>query len=83
MRFYLMDCARAVEDEIALGAKQSDVALTYAMAIQSAAAKVWEADWPRLNRAILNRWSMSGLERVKAKAFKLLREQEKTRTELV
>lgn len=72
--FYLADCASIVEDEIAAGMKQTDIALTYALAMRSAAAGVWEADWPRVNRAILNRWSMAGLERVKKLAHQHFRQ---------
>jgi hypothetical protein len=64
-RILLMDCARVIEDEIAAKANQTEVGLTYAMAMHSAAHGGWTPDWPRVNRAILNRWSMAGLERVK------------------
>jgi hypothetical protein len=66
----MMDCARVIEDEIAAGATQTLIAKTYALAMFSAAHHAWEADWPRVNRAIINRWSMAGLERVKKLAHK-------------
>lgn len=71
---YLADCAHVIDDEIAAGIKQSDIALTYALAMRSAAAGVWEADWPRVNRAIINRWSRAGLERVKRLAHQYLQQ---------
>lgn len=68
MTMYLMDCARVIEDEIAAGVPQREVAITYAMAMNSAAHGCWEADWRRVNGAILARWKMSGLERIKKMA---------------
>lgn len=65
MTYYLTDRARVIENEIAAGATQPSVATTYAMAMRSASAGVWVADWRRVNRAIWDRWSMAGLERVK------------------
>lgn len=71
-RIYLMDCARVIEDEIAAGLTQTDIAKTYALAMISAAHGAWKSDWPRVNRAILDRWSMAGLERIKKLAHKAL-----------
>ena len=70
MPYYLMDCARVIEDEIAAGMTQLDIAKTYAMAMASETNGAWEADWPRVNKAILGRWSMTGLVRVKKLAHK-------------
>lgn len=58
-----------------LGAKevrQKDIALTYAMAIKSEAQGADKPDWPTINRAILKRWKMSGLVRIKNRAFDIL-----------
>lgn len=46
--------------------KQADIAFLYACAIAAG-----DAGWPEINRAILKRWSMSGLESIKAKAWKI------------
>jgi hypothetical protein len=73
MPFYLMDCASVIEQEISAGMHQKDIASTYAMAIRSAEAGAWQADWHRVNHAIIDRWSMAGLERVKNMAFKILK----------
>lgn len=51
---------------------QKDIALTYAMAIKSAAEKADAPDWGIINGAILARWKMSGLERIKKRAFDIL-----------
>jgi hypothetical protein len=46
--------------------KQPDVALTYAMALRSSC----KTNWSKVNRAIIDRWSFAGLERVKKLAWK-------------
>lgn len=53
-----------IENEIAQGAKQKDVAMTYAMALVSS----WPTDWGRVNRAIAAKWP-KGLNRVKQMAW--------------
>lgn len=53
-------------------ATQKQVALTYAMAIRSASHKADAPDWKVINQAILSRWKMSGLERIKKRAWDLL-----------
>lgn len=68
---HLVCCTQVICNEIAQGVTQKDIALTYALAIRSAAAKADEPDWGTINRAIINRWSMSGLERIKKRAFDL------------
>ncbi len=65
----LVCCTDVILTEIAeKAATQKDVALTYAMAMKSAAQGADTPDWPIINRAIIARWSMSGLERVKKMA---------------
>ena len=51
--------------------KQKSVALTYALAIRSREVTDWEA----VNKAIIDRWSASGLDRIKKMAWKLIGEQ--------
>ena len=51
--------------------KQRSVALTYALAIRSREATDWEA----VNKAIIDRWSISGLERIKRMAWKFVGEK--------
>lgn len=58
-----------------LGAKecrQKDIALVYAMAIKSEHQKADVPDWKTINEAILKRWSMSGLDRIKKRAWDIL-----------
>lgn len=68
----LVCCTQTICDEIEQGFTQKDIALTYAMAIKSQAHGADEPDWPTINKAILARWKMSGLERIKKRAFDLL-----------
>lgn len=52
--------------------KRADVALTYAMAMVSSDP----VEWPTVNRAIMDRWSMAGLKWIKTRAWKLVREKQ-------
>lgn len=51
--------------------KREDVALTYAMAMLSSEV----VDWPTVNHAILDRWSMAGLKWIKTRAWRLVEER--------
>lgn len=68
--FYLLDCARVIEDEITAKATQPEIAKTYALAMRSENAGVCTVDWRQINAAILKRWSMAGLVRVKMLAHR-------------
>jgi hypothetical protein len=68
-------CEEVIENELANGAKQKDIALTYAMAMCSS----WPTDWGRVNRAILAKWP-KGLKRVKEMAWKLVEEKRQSQT---
>jgi hypothetical protein len=48
--------------------KRNNVATTYALAIQSSQ----ETDWPRVNQAIIRRWSQSALTYIKERAWKIV-----------
>ena len=50
---------------------RKNVALSYALALRSAAAGADAPDWSRINRAIIDRWSMSALEWIKARALRV------------
>jgi hypothetical protein len=67
MVMMLMCCEDVIENEIAQGLKQKDVAMTYAMAMHSH-DHGRETDWRRINEAIISKWSRRGLERVKKMA---------------
>ena len=68
----LICCAQVIANEIAQGLRQKDIALTYAMAMKSHAQGAEEVDWGAINEAILAKWSISGLDRIKKRAWKLL-----------
>jgi len=61
-----------IQDVAAKQATKKDIALTYAMAIKSQAQGADLPDWSKINGAILARWKMSGLERIKKRAFDIL-----------
>lgn len=63
----LADCERTLIDEIASGAPQRSVAMTYALALRSSERP--SINWKRVNQAIITRWSRSGLARIKQWAW--------------
>lgn len=72
-RINLVCCTQVIIDEVAQSElTQRDIALTYAMAIKSAMQGADKPDWRAINTAILARWKMSGLERIKARAMKIV-----------
>jgi hypothetical protein len=67
MKIELCYCITVLLGEIAdRRITQKSLALTYAMAIQSSEMK----NWKKINDAIIERWSVSGLERIKRMAWK-------------
>ena len=70
-QMYMLCCTDTIVDEIKAGLPQADIAMSYALAIRSAAAKADEPDWFVINRAIIERWSKTVLERIKRAAWKL------------
>lgn len=63
--FELADIENTIESEIASKFTQRQIAQTYALALKSS----WPTNWERVNRMIVNRWSASGLERIKKMAW--------------
>lgn len=73
LQINLVCCTRVLLQDVSTKqATQKDVALTYAMAIKSEAQGADKPDWLTINTAILSRWKMSGLERIKKRAFDIL-----------
>ena len=69
MMIQLMDCERTILEEIKnKQARQKDVAVTYAFCILSDE----DIDWNRIHHAILDRWSMSGLNKIKKIAHNMI-----------
>ena len=66
MRLELADCERVLLQEIAdRRFKRNHVAMTYRLALASSD----EPDWARVNEAIVERWSVSGLQWIKKRAW--------------
>lgn len=51
--------------------KRNAVALTYAFGLRNEFSGSEEIDWPKVNAAIIERWSMAGLVYIKERAWKL------------
>ena len=69
MTFQLVCCTQTICDEVRQGLTQKEIAVTYALAIRSASVGADTPDWAAINGAILSRWKMSGLERIKKLAI--------------
>lgn len=52
--------------------KQKDIALSYAILLRQRDEPEVATCWPKVNAAIIERWSMSGLKRVKKMASDIL-----------
>lgn len=65
---YLVNCTSTIINEIESGLPQREIAKTYCLAMSSEGARMDAPDWKKINAAIVARWSMSGLERVKKMA---------------
>jgi hypothetical protein len=73
LQINLVCCTQVLLQDIATKqATQKDIALTYAMAIKSKHEGADDFDWQPINEAIIARWSMSGLERIKKRAWDIL-----------
>ena len=49
--------------------KRTDISKTYALALRTSV----KTDWSKVNHAIIERWSFSGLEYIKKIAWKLVK----------
>ncbi len=63
IRVRMVDAAGTIVNEIKAGAKRKDVAMTYAFLLRDG------GNAARANHAILERWSMSGLQWIKRRAW--------------
>lgn len=61
---HLQFVEETIENEIARGCNQRQIAQTYALALQSS----WPTNWTRVNEAITNRWP-TALDRIKKLAW--------------
>lgn len=62
--FELAAVEMVIENEIKLGLSQKQIAQSYALGLRSS----WPTDWARVNKAIVERWSVAGLNRIKKMA---------------
>lgn len=58
-------CESVILNEIKQGLTQKQIAQSYALALRSS----WPTDWKRVNEAIVERWSLRGLNRIKEMAW--------------
>ena len=76
-RINLIGCTDVILQELTWKqTTRKSVALTYAMAMKSAAQKADTPDWRKINEAIIAKWGMKGLERVKTRAWRLIEGKE-------
>lgn len=52
---------QVIKNEIAQGLNQRQIAQSYALGLRSS----FPTDWAAVNKAIIDRWSVSGLNRIK------------------
>lgn len=68
MRLELCNCEATILGEITTPEMdEGQVALTYRLCLQSSERD--SIDWGRVNRAILARWGLAALERIKRRAW--------------
>jgi hypothetical protein len=65
--FELMDCENTMLTEIGMKEmKRKDIAQTYSLALRSSERD--RIDWGKVNRAIIDRWSLAALKWIKEQA---------------
>ena len=69
----LVFCTDTILNEIRQGVTNSSLASSYAMAIVSESRKHDKPDWRQINAAISARFGTRGLERIKSRAWKIIR----------
>lgn len=60
-------CEMVILNEIAQGLNRRQIAQTYRLALQSSESETM--DWGKVNRAIIERWSVAGLAWIKKQAW--------------
>lgn len=58
-------CEDVILNEIKLGLSQKQIAQSYALALRSS----WKTDWKAVNEAIIAKWSLKALIRIKEAAW--------------
>jgi len=73
----LVNCTLFLINEISMPEiHQKNIAKTYALAIMSSE----KIDWKVVNKAIISRWSISGLERIKKMGWKIIEKKKALQT---
>lgn len=76
-RINLVGCTDVILQELTFPKiTRKSVGLTYAMAMKSQAQGADKPDWKAINEAIIAKWGMKGLERVKTRAWRLIQGKE-------
>ena len=76
---WLMCSEMVIENEIQHKTiRQKDIAMTVALALRSEAAGASKPDWKRISDAVIGRWGLKGWIRVKEKAWKLARGEDRS-----
>ncbi len=65
MKLELYCVENVIKNEIKQGCTQKQIAQSYALAMQS----TWPTDWAKVNKMIIDRWSVSGLTKIKEMAW--------------
>lgn len=65
MKFEIACVEDVIENEIKQGSPQKSIAMTYALALRSS----WPTDWERVNKAIIAKWGIKALQRIKTMAW--------------
>ena len=65
IRVEIADVEGVIGNEIKQGLNQKQIAQTYALGLRSS----WPTDWAKVNKMIVDRWSVAGLERIKKMAW--------------
>lgn len=65
MNFEIACVEDVIENEIAQGLSEKQIAQTYALALRSS----WPTDWKRVNESIIKKWSAEGLAKIKQLAW--------------
>lgn len=72
-RVNLVCCTEVIVEECKMPeATQKSVAMTYALALKSQMQRADMPRWPEINKAIIDRWNMKALERIKLRAYNIV-----------
>ena len=72
-RINLVCCTEVLIQECGIKeATQKGIAMTYALALKSQMQRADMPRWPEINKAIIDRWGMKALERIKKRAYDIL-----------